>query len=114
MAGLEVLVSSLPLPVILLISAVISAMILFGILKNFSKADVEIKSPIYFGIGRITSYRLGLASPSLALMFDRNSCGENDIKIVPEIRRKLYLLLHQQNFPLVIMQLCPTRQRIFP
>ncbi len=68
----------------------------------------------YFGIGSMTSKRDGFANPSLALMFDRNSCGENDIKIVPEIRRKLYLLLHQQNFPLAITQLCPTRQQIFP
>ncbi len=39
------------------------------------------KLPMYAGIGNTTSNLDGFASPSLALMFDRNKLGENDIRI---------------------------------
>jgi hypothetical protein len=36
---------------------------------------------MYGGIGSMTLKRLGLAKPSLALMFDRNAFGRNAISI---------------------------------
>jgi len=47
-------------------------------------------SPIYGGIGKITSNQFALARPSFALTLDKNALGENDIKIVPLIPSRLY------------------------
>jgi hypothetical protein len=43
--------------------------------------ELPIKLFIYGGIGRITSNLDGFAGPSCAFMFDKNNCGEKDIRI---------------------------------
>jgi hypothetical protein len=43
--------------------------------------ELPTKLLMYGGIGRMTSKREGFASPSFALIFDKNKFGENDIRI---------------------------------
>jgi hypothetical protein len=72
-------------PRALLIASDTSENIELGKFNIFSITELPIDSPIYGGIGNITSNRFVLAGPPLPLMFARNRLGENDIKIYPLI-----------------------------
>ena len=55
----------------------------FGKFNNSSKTPVLTKLPIYRGMGKTTLNLLGLASPSLARIFDKKSVGVKDIRMYP-------------------------------
>jgi hypothetical protein len=82
--GLDVLEysSCIPcLPNAVLRASVTSLKIELGKFNILLITELPIKLFMYGGIGRMTSKRDGFARPSLAFIFDKNNCGEKDIRI---------------------------------